>query len=110
VYLRWLDETPTARVIARCTQDIRAIDGPVPRMFGAVAEISNSIVTRVVVVVAFSPVFLFPGIFVCVLGLYLGNMYLKAQIPVKREMRYCVYRTSMSTAADRQTATHVLRY
>jgi len=38
--------------------------------------------------VFFSPIFLIPGVFIAVLGMYLGNIYLKAQMSVKREMRY----------------------
>ena len=38
--------------------------------------------------VFFSPIFLIPGVLIAVLGMYLGNIYLKAQMSVKREMRY----------------------
>ncbi|KAF9481121.1 multidrug resistance-associated ABC transporter [Pholiota conissans] len=84
--LRWLDKTPTARMIARCTQDIQAVDGPIPESFTALTEIGMSIVTKIVVIVIFAPVFFAPGIAVAALGFYLGNLYLRAQLSVKREM------------------------
>ena len=37
--------------------------------------------------VIFAPVFLLPGVFIATLGVYIGNIYLRAQMPVKREMR-----------------------
>lgn len=37
--------------------------------------------------VIMAPIVLFPGILIAVLGVYIGNTYLKAQMSVKREMR-----------------------
>ena len=37
--------------------------------------------------VLFTPVFLLPGVLIGVLGGYIGNIYLRAQMSVKREMR-----------------------
>ncbi|KAF9475019.1 multidrug resistance-associated ABC transporter [Pholiota conissans] len=84
--LGWLDKTPTARMIARCTQDVQAVDGPIPQSFTALAEIAMILFTRIVVILIFAPVFFAPGLAVAALGLYLGNVYLKAQLSVKREM------------------------
>jgi hypothetical protein len=49
--------------------------------------------------VFFSPIFLVPGVLVAVLGIYLANIYLKAQMSVKREMRYArvLFRLFLST-------------
>ena len=85
---RWLDETPTGRIITRCTQDIRAIDGPVPQMFVSLLDFACGIVTKLGAIVLFTPLFLLPGVGVAIFGLYFGNMYLKAQLSVKRETRY----------------------
>lgn len=84
-----MDETPTGRIISRCTQDIRAVDGVVPQSFAELTELAISMLTKIGVIVIFTPIFLAPGLGVAALGLYLGNMYLKAQLSVKREMR-CV--------------------
>ncbi|KAF8811726.1 hypothetical protein BYT27DRAFT_7160557 [Phlegmacium glaucopus] len=84
--LRWLDETPTGRIIARCTQDIRAVDGPIPNAIVTLNEIGITLLTKLVVIVIFTPIFLFPGIAVAMLGASLGNLYLRAQLSVRREM------------------------
>ncbi|KAF8963033.1 multidrug resistance-associated ABC transporter [Flammula alnicola] len=84
--LRWLDETPTARMITRCTQDIRAVDGPIPQAFADLTEVSMTLITKIGVIIIFTPPFFAPGLAVAGLGFYLGNLYLKAQLSVKREM------------------------
>ncbi|KAF9560869.1 multidrug resistance-associated ABC transporter [Agrocybe pediades] len=84
--LRWFDTTPTARIIARCTQDIGAIDGPVPSSLRAAVTQVAAAVTKLGAIVLFSPAFLLPGILVGMIGLAIGNLYLKAQLSVKREM------------------------
>ena len=97
-HYRWLDETPTGRIITRSTQDIRAIDGPVPQMFSWLLDLACGMVTKLGAIVLFTPLFLVPGVGVAIFGLYLGNLYLKAQLSVKRETRY-VPRGPMLTVA-----------
>lgn len=41
-------------------------------------------------IVLFTPIFIFPGLAVAVVGTVLGNWYLKAQLSIKREMRYAI--------------------
>ncbi|KAG1757959.1 hypothetical protein EDB19DRAFT_1936472 [Suillus lakei] len=84
--LRWLDTTPTSRVITRCTQDIRAIDGPFAQGIGWVVELSLTMIVKLGAVVAMTPVFLAPGLFIGLLGGWIGRIYMKAQLSVKREM------------------------
>ncbi|KAF8966908.1 multidrug resistance-associated ABC transporter [Flammula alnicola] len=84
--LRWLDETPASRIISRCTQDIAFIDGQVPNSFSAVVELAVCMMVKLSGPVIFTPIFLAPGILITVLGVYIGNIYLKAQMSVKREM------------------------
>ncbi|KDR71021.1 hypothetical protein GALMADRAFT_254171 [Galerina marginata CBS 339.88] len=84
--LRWLDETPAARIITRCTKDIAAVDSKIPMTFGAVVELLTCMIVKLSGPVIFTPIFLLPGIFIAVLGVYIGNIYLKAQMSVKREM------------------------
>ncbi|KAH9166802.1 hypothetical protein EDB89DRAFT_2075433 [Lactarius sanguifluus] len=84
--LRWLDTTPTSRVITRVTQDIRALDGPLADAFFRVVDISVSMLLKFIAVVYFTPVFSVPGIALAVLGASLGRVYMKAQIAIKREM------------------------
>ncbi|KZT06271.1 P-loop containing nucleoside triphosphate hydrolase protein [Laetiporus sulphureus 93-53] len=84
--LRWLDMTPTSRIITRCTQDIAAVDGPITDYFRAVLELSISMLTKLAAVVVMSPIFLIPGVLVAVVGGWCGQVYMKAQLSVKREM------------------------
>ncbi|KAJ4476620.1 hypothetical protein J3R30DRAFT_3759412 [Lentinula aciculospora] len=84
--LRWLDTTPTSRVIARCTQDIRAVDGPVAMWLQMVSEISIMMILKYTAVVVITPIFFCPGVIVAFLGALCGQVYIKAQLSVKREM------------------------
>ncbi|KAF7798640.1 hypothetical protein EIP86_009863 [Pleurotus ostreatoroseus] len=84
--LRWLDRTPTSRIITRCTQDIQAVDGPISSGFGNLVEMTSSMLLKFVGVVVISPQFLIPGIVVSVLGGWCGQIYMRSQLAVKREM------------------------
>ncbi|KAL5534538.1 hypothetical protein ACEPAG_1001 [Sanghuangporus baumii] len=84
--LRWLDSTPSGRIIARCTQDINQVDGPVSQNLGWVIELTIMLLIRLAAVVYMTPIFILPGIVVGVLGSWLGQIYIKAQLSVKREM------------------------
>ncbi|KAI0711801.1 P-loop containing nucleoside triphosphate hydrolase protein [Cerioporus squamosus] len=84
--LRWLDRTPTARIIARCTEDIQTVDNSFARITEMLVEMVAFLVLKMWAVVIFSPVFLFPAILVALLGAIIGNIYMKAQLSVKREM------------------------
>ncbi|KAK7058408.1 hypothetical protein VNI00_002042 [Paramarasmius palmivorus] len=84
--LRWLDTTPVSRVIARCTQDTRAVDGPVAQNLQWLSELTVMLIVKFLAVIAVTPIFLLPGGFITMLGLICGQIYIKAQLSVKREM------------------------
>ncbi|VDC01967.1 unnamed protein product [Peniophora sp. CBMAI 1063] len=84
--LRFLDSTPMSRIIARCTQDIRAIDGPVAFQFRFVVEIIVTMIVKLTSIVIYTPIFLIPGAIFFAAGAYTGNVYMSAQLSVKREM------------------------
>lgn len=84
--MRWLDTTPTARVITRATQDIRAVDGPIPSMLFFVLGMTLAMLTRFAAVVIITPIYLFPGTIITVVAGLIGQVYIKAQLSVKREM------------------------
>ncbi|KAH9972688.1 hypothetical protein BJV74DRAFT_879749 [Russula compacta] len=84
--LRRLDTTPTSRVIARVTQDIRALDNSIPNTFIWLIEISVAMLIKFTAVVYLTPVFIIPGVITATLGASLGHVYMKAQIAIKREM------------------------
>ena len=54
-----------------------------------IVGISVLIVSKLLAVVIYTPVFLLPSIFVIGCGVWLGNVYIKAQLSVKREMSNC---------------------
>ncbi|KAJ7625348.1 hypothetical protein DFH06DRAFT_1273238 [Mycena polygramma] len=90
--LRWLDITPTSRVITRCTVDIRTVDGSIQLAIDGqqnlwdLLELSMSMLAKFAAVILFTPLFFFPGALVGVLGGWCGQMYISAQLSVKREM------------------------
>ncbi|KAG5650067.1 hypothetical protein H0H81_000902 [Sphagnurus paluster] len=84
--MRWLDVTPTSRVIARCTQDISAVDGPIPSGLRMLTRISIIMLVKFGAVVLLTPAFLLPGVLVAIIGGWCGQVYIAAQLSVKREM------------------------
>ncbi|QRV86022.1 ABC transporter transmembrane region [Ceratobasidium sp. AG-Ba] len=84
--LRWLDSTPIGRVIARFTQDMRTIDGSLPNEFQALVDMTIQLMSRFIAVIVFSPIFTIPGAFVFIIGIWIGQIYIAAQLSVKREM------------------------
>jgi hypothetical protein len=83
----WLDETPASRIITRCTQDIATVDGNLTWSFSSVVEICTEMVVKLGGPVLFTPIFLLPGVLIAIFGVYIGNIYLRAQMSVKREKR-----------------------
>ncbi|KAJ7919040.1 P-loop containing nucleoside triphosphate hydrolase protein [Mycena leptocephala] len=84
--LRWLDITPTSRVIARCTVDIRSVDGPIQQGLWGLLDMSMSMLVKFLAVILFVPLFFLPGCLVGILGGWCGQIYIAAQLSVKRDM------------------------
>ena len=101
---RWLDRTPVSRIITRCSQDIQdsmfhsifvraekwiwhilVVDGQIPTLFIQFIDITFIIITKFAAVVLLSPAFIVPGTVLVIAGVSLGRVYMKAQLPVKRE-------------------------
>ncbi|KAJ7481603.1 hypothetical protein FB451DRAFT_1030640 [Mycena latifolia] len=83
---RWLDVTPTSRIIARCTVDIGAVDGAIASTLQSVIHASVNMLVKLCAIVIFTPVFFFAGIFVGITGAVCGQIYMASQLSVKREM------------------------
>ncbi|KAF9013109.1 ABC transporter type 1, transmembrane domain-containing protein [Cyathus striatus] len=62
------------------------LDGPLPMAFSWVVDLSFGALTKLGSVVIISPIFIFPGVFIAFVGSQIANIYLKAQLSVKREM------------------------
>ncbi|KAJ7187879.1 hypothetical protein C8R46DRAFT_1157119 [Mycena filopes] len=84
--LRWLDFTPTSRIIARCTVDISAVDNFIAEMLYALLDLTIHLLTKFFAVVFFVPIFFFAGAFVGIVGAIIGRIYIASQLSVKREM------------------------
>ncbi|TFK76748.1 P-loop containing nucleoside triphosphate hydrolase protein [Pluteus cervinus] len=82
----WLDTTPVSRIIARCTQDIGSVDGPLTHQFCALAQVTVSMTINRAAVLLFTPIFIIPASVIGVLGGWLGQIFIAAQLPVKREL------------------------
>ncbi|KAI0365043.1 P-loop containing nucleoside triphosphate hydrolase protein [Pilatotrama ljubarskyi] len=84
--LRWLDKTPTARIIARCTVDIQTLDTRFARTAELLVEVSIFMLLKMLAVVLFSPIFIIPAAMVAIAGGLCGHVFMRAQLSVKREM------------------------
>lgn len=63
-----------------------SVDGPISRNLSALLEISLSMLVKFGAVIILSPIFTLPGIAAFLIGGWAGQMYIKAQLSVKREM------------------------
>ncbi|KAJ7581129.1 P-loop containing nucleoside triphosphate hydrolase protein [Mycena floridula] len=83
---RWLDITPVSRIIARCTQDITALDGMLPRLFINVCALTSVMMVEICAIVIVNPEFIFVITIVSAVGYFWGQVYMAAQLAIKREM------------------------
>lgn len=65
---------------------MQVVDGPLPFGMRRLLELTIGMLVRFGGVVIFSPVFIIPGAVVALLGGFLGQLYMRAQLYVKREM------------------------
>ncbi|EIW53710.1 P-loop containing nucleoside triphosphate hydrolase protein [Trametes versicolor FP-101664 SS1] len=84
--LRWLDRTPTARIITRCTEDMQTVDNGIAGTSQVLVDMTVFVILKFVAVVIFTPIYIFPSIVVAILGGFLGNVYMKGQLSTKREL------------------------
>ncbi|OCH87310.1 P-loop containing nucleoside triphosphate hydrolase protein [Obba rivulosa] len=84
--LRWLDKTPVSRIIARCTQDIDSVDSAISSLLSNFLDMSLLMLVKFCSIIVLSPLFIIPGSIITVLGAFCGQLYMKAQLCVKREM------------------------
>jgi hypothetical protein len=62
------------------------VDGPGSNSFRWFIAISATMLLKFLAVVYLTPVFSGPGVAIAVLGAWLGRVYMRAQIAIKREM------------------------
>lgn len=81
---RFLDITPIGRILQRFTADIRSIDGALPERTQTLIELTINLVERMTVIIIFTPAFLLPSVLLAIVGGYVTQIYIRAQLPTKR--------------------------
>ena len=57
-----------------------------PALIHCAVSVSAQLVVQLVAIVLVAPAMLLPGVVILALGAWVGNVYMKAQLPVKRDM------------------------
>lgn len=84
---RWLDITPVGRIVTRCTQDIASIDGALEILACMLMRMSINLIALFTSAVFVAGWYAFvPGMLLAVLGGFLGLVYLKCQLSIRREV------------------------
>ncbi|KAH9929015.1 P-loop containing nucleoside triphosphate hydrolase protein [Epithele typhae] len=84
--LRWLDMTPTSRIITRCTTDIQSIDNNIFMAFHQLLEHTGFMLSKLVAVTIIIPLFVLPAALLFAVGGWFSTIYMRAELPIKREM------------------------
>lgn len=82
--LRFLDKTPVGRIVQRFTKDIGSIDNSLSRNIHNTIQLSLHVAQRLIIIVWFAPAFIVPSLFLAIVGAIIGQLYIRAQLPVKR--------------------------
>lgn len=64
---------------------VSAVDSAVAKWLGLIIEMTLEMIAELGVVLAISPVFLLPSVIIAALGAWVGQLYMKAQLSIKRE-------------------------
>lgn len=83
--MRFLDTTPTGRLLARFTKDIASLDGMLPGLFQGLSEIVVTLALKFILLVWLVPPFAPAAIGLSIIGWGIATIYLHGQIAVKRE-------------------------
>lgn len=84
--LRFLDSTPSGRIIARFTKDIKTLDGSLARLMAQCFELSYTLLLRFGLIIAFVPLISPLALAIAIIGGVLGELYIHGQLAIKREM------------------------
>jgi len=82
--ISWFDVTPVGRIINRFAKDISSLDGRLLMFLQFVIDSALQIVFRIGAVTSVMPVFVVPAVVVAGAGYILGEVYVRANIAVKR--------------------------
>lgn len=82
--LRFLDKTPVGRIIQRFTKDIGSVDSLLSLHIQNTIHLTLHVSQKLIVVALFAPAFIIPSMFLAIVGVIVGQLYIRAQLPVKR--------------------------
>src|SRR5579862_8647542 len=82
--IAWFDVTPVGRIINRFAKDISSLDYRLLLWLQYVIDSALRIVFRIGAVTSVMPIFVFPAVAVACIGYCLGEVYVRANIAVKR--------------------------
>ncbi|KAF8309909.1 P-loop containing nucleoside triphosphate hydrolase protein [Clavulina sp. PMI_390] len=83
--MRFLDITPTGRIVSRFTQDIQTVDRQLSSHVLVLTAMTSAILLKLSTIVYFTPSYLIPGIVLAAVAFIIGRIYMAAQLSVKRE-------------------------
>lgn len=75
----------TAPVLAT-VQLTRVVDGPFPSNLTILVELTITMLVKLAAVVYLAPPFALPGLIVAIVGGWCGQVYMKAELSIKREL------------------------
>jgi len=84
--MRFLDKTPTGRILGRFTKDMNSIDATVVDLWQGLSEITITLALKAIILVWIVPIFGPIGLVIAILGFGLAELYIHGQLSVKREM------------------------
>ena len=65
---------------------VSTVDDTFPQVLRWLSGRTVMVLVKLIVIVALTPAFLFPSVLVAIIGAYYGQVYIQAQLSVKREM------------------------
>ena len=82
--ISWFDVTPVGRIVNRFAKDISSLDMRLLMWLQYVIDSALQIIFRIGAVTSVMPVFIVPAVVVAAVGYVLGEVYVRANIAVKR--------------------------
>ena len=82
--ISWFDTTPVGRIINRFAKDISSLDQRLLMWLQYVVDSGMQIVFRIGAVTSVMPIFVVPALTVAFIGYVMGEIYVRANIAVKR--------------------------
>lgn len=82
--ISWFDVTPVGRIVNRFAKDISSLDFRLLLWLQYVIDSALQIVFRIGAVTSVMPIFVFPAVIVAFIGYGLGEVYVRANIAIKR--------------------------